>query len=110
VIEPKFFLGVVFAIACARDQTITRGADGANDWKRRVEVAIPLGISVDSAKSVFARNAFNCGRFDSRDSTLRCEKDSGGRFEFVRRRWIAVLQIESGRVTRVESATGLIGP
>jgi hypothetical protein len=108
--KTKFLFVVVFALACAHDETITRGADGANDWKRRVETAIPLGISEDSARSVLIRNGFNCGAFDSTDSTVWCDKEPGGRFEIVRRRWQATIHFESGRVNRVESSTGLIGP
>jgi hypothetical protein len=108
--KTKFLFVVVFALACAHDETITRGADGANDWKRRVEAAIPLGISEDSARSVLIRNGFNCRAFDSTDSTVWCDKEPGGRFEIVRRRWQATIHFESGRVNRVESSTGLIGP
>jgi hypothetical protein len=110
VIEPKLLIAVVFALACAHDESITRGADGANDWKRRVEAAIPLGISVDSARSVLTSNGFNCRPFDSADSSVWCDKESGGRFEIVRRRWMTTLRIGSGRVSKVESSTGLTGP
>ena len=110
MIAPKILFAVVFVLACAQDGTITRGADGANDWKRRVEAAIPLGISVDSARSVLTRNGFNCRPFESADSTVWCDKESGGRFEIVRRRWQATLHFQSGRVKKVESSTGLTGP
>jgi hypothetical protein len=110
VTADKILFAAAFALACAHDETITRGADGANDWKRRVEAAIPLGISVDSARSVFAHNRFNCGAFEAADSTMWCDKESGGRFEIVRRRWQATVHFQSGRVNRVESSTGLTGP
>jgi hypothetical protein len=106
--ELLFF--VAFALACAHDETITRGADGANDWKRRAEAAIPLGISVDSARSVLTHNGFNCRAFDSTDSNVWCDKESGGRFEIVRRRWQAIVHFQAGRVNKVESSTGLRGP
>jgi hypothetical protein len=110
VIEPKLLLAVVFALACAHDETITRGADGPNDWKRRVEAAIPLGISVDSTRSVLTRNGFNCRPFESADSTVWCDKESGGRLEIVRRRWQVTLHFKAGRVNKVESSTDLTGP
>jgi hypothetical protein len=109
LIEPKLLLVVAFALACARDETITRGADGADDWKRRAEAAIPLGISIDSARAVLVRNGFNCRPLESADSTVWCDKVSGGRFEMVRRRWQTILHFQSGRVKKIESSTGLIG-
>jgi hypothetical protein len=108
--KTKLLFVVVLALACAHDETITRGADGANDWKRRAEAAIPLGISVDSARSVLTHNGFNCRAFDSTDSTVWCDKESGGRFEIVRRRWQAIVHFQAGRVNKVESSTGLRGP
>lgn len=106
-----FALIVTLVVACRRDNSITRGADGGNDWNRRLAAAVPIGMSMDSARTVLTRNGFQCSLGADTVRYFRCEKDSGGRFEFARRRWIALLYVDQGnRVSGVRATTGMIGP
>ena len=102
-------LPIVAFAACARDQTITRGAEGGHDWQRRLAAAVPVGMSQDSARVSLEKNGFRCPPAQARD-TLWCDKWSGGRFTIVRRRWQAVLRLERGHVAGVRGTTGLVGP
>ena len=96
---------------CRRDNSITRGADGGNDWNRHLGDAIPVGMSMDSARTVLTRNGFQCSLGADTVRYFRCEKDRGGRFAFARRRWIALLYIDQkNRVSGVRATTGMIGP
>jgi hypothetical protein len=110
VIHAALLLGLI--IACRRrDDSITRGADGANDWNRHLADAVPIGMSMDSARTVLTRNGFQCSLGADTVRYFRCEKNGGGRFEFARRRWIAILYIDQqNRVSRVHATTGMIGP
>ena len=101
---------VVLSLACARDRSITRGAEGSHDWQRTLEAVVPLGTSIDSARSFLIVNGFDCPLNESTDSSTWCEKHSGGRLGIVRRTWKAHLLSQSGRVTKVEGVTGLTGP
>jgi hypothetical protein len=106
-----FRLGTaVAALACAgSDHTITRGADGEQDWSRRLAAAVPLGIPADSARSVMQRNGFRC--YDGADSVayIWCDKSSDK--AVVKRRWQAVINLDSQRVVyEVRGSTGFIGP
>jgi len=95
------------SMACARDDSITHGADGAPEWNRRLAAAIELGLPIDSARLVMERNGFRC---ELLTGDLWCDKKSGGRFAIVRRRWQATLAISDGRVRAIKATTGLIGP
>ena len=102
-------LAIVVFAACARDQTITRGAEGSHEWQRRLAAAVPLGTSPDSARASLETNGFRCPPAQSRD-TLWCDKWSGGRFAIVRRRWQAVVRFDGGGVADVRGTTGMVGP
>ena len=106
----RVLLCTFFLCACAKDRTITRGAEGVHDWQRRLETAIPIGTTGDSATRLLVANGFNCPSKENTDSTIWCDKYSGGRFEIVRRRWQALLHVHTGRVISVRASTGLIGP
>lgn len=95
------------SMGCARDNSITHGADGAPEWDRRLAAAIAPGMIVDSARAVMQRNGFRC---ETSADSLWCDKESGGRFVIVRRRWQATLAIQDGHVRAVNGTTGLIGP
>jgi hypothetical protein len=102
---------LALVVACHRDSSITRGADGANDWNRHLADAVPIGMSMDSARTVLTRNGFQCSLGADTVRSFRCQKDGGGRFEFARRRWIALLYIDpQNRVSSVRATTGMIGP
>ena len=102
---------VVVLAACRRDTSITRGADGANDWNRHLADAVPIGMSMDSARTVLTRNGFQCSLGADTVRHFRCEKTSGGRVALARRRWIALLYIDQqNRVSSVRATTGMIGP
>jgi hypothetical protein len=95
------------SLGCARDNSITRGADGAPEWDRRLAAAIAPGTTLDSADAIMRRNGFRC---QTSADGLWCDKESGGRFAIVRRRWQATLAIQDGRVRTIKGTTGLIGP
>jgi len=96
------------AVACARDTTITHGADGLPEWQRRLAAAVPLGVSVDSARSVMRANGFDCQEGADSVVYLWCSKMAAG---IVRRRWQAVINLRSNRtVLEVRASTGLSGP
>lgn len=92
---------------CARDTSITHGADGAPEWDRRLAAAIAPGMTLDSARAIMRRNGFRC---ETSSADLWCEKESGGRFAIVRRRWQATLAVEDGHVRAIKGTTGLTGP
>lgn len=97
----------VASSGCARDTSITHGADGAPEWDRRLAAAIAPGMTVDSAGAIMRRNGFRC---EISADDLWCDKESGGRFAIVRRRWQATLGIQNGRVRAIKGTTGLTGP
>ena len=101
---------VAASLACALpDRTITRGADGAPEWARRLTAAIPLGISGDSARSVMVRNGFRCQEGADSAAYIWCDKLSNK--AVVKRRWQAVISLNSQHVVyEVRASTGLIGP
>jgi hypothetical protein len=107
--SPAFtlLLPLLLLVACRpRDRTITRGADGENDWARILAAALPLGTSGDSALALMKRNGFDC----QADSVqVRCNKRSTGA-NIVQRRWQALITLDHGLVTQVHPSTGLIGP
>lgn len=92
---------------CSRDSSITHGADGSPEWDRHLAAVITPGLTVDSARATMQRNGFLCQR--SADE-LWCDKQSGGRFAIVRRRWQATLALQNGHVRTVKGTTGRIGP
>jgi hypothetical protein len=101
---------VVASLACTRpDRSITRGADGGPEWKRRLAAAVPLGIFGDSARSVMQWNDFRCQEGDDSVASIWCDKLSAK--GIVRRRWQAVINLNAQRVVyEVRGSTGLIGP
>ena len=106
-------IGLLLAVAagCGRDRSITHGADGSSDWDRRLAAAIPIGIPLDSARAIMLHNGFHCELVTDRSRQLWCDKSGGGRFAVVRRRWHAVLDLDTGdRIARVRASTGLTGP
>ena len=89
-----------------RDRTITRGADGENDWARILSAALPLGTSADSSQALMERNGFQC----QADTLLvLCNKGSTGT-TIARRHWEAAITLDHGRVAQLRSTTGLTGP
>ena len=104
-------LCLTLAAACAADNSITHGADGKPEWDRRLAAAIPIGIPVDSARAIMLESGFHCGIGADSVRHLSCDKDGGGRFAIVRRRWRAVLDLDTAdRVQRVRATTSLTGP
>jgi hypothetical protein len=106
-------VGILLTLAagCVGDRSITRGADGSPEWDRRLAAAIPIGIPLDSAKAVMLRNGFRCELGADGVRYLWCDKNGGGRFSVVRRRWQAVLNLDtSDRIARVRATTDLTGP
>ena len=99
------------ASACdPRDQTITRGADGAPEWSRRLSAAVPLGAPVDSARLVMEHNGFQCREGADSVAYIWCDKLSVKKAP-VQRRWQAVMTLdEQRRVHQVRASTGLTGP
>jgi hypothetical protein len=99
---------------CGRDASLTRGADGAPEWGRRLALAVPVGMSADSAWALLARNGFRCRSLAPSTGIgayLGCDKYSPGRLAIVRRRWQASLALDGRRrVAAVRASTGLIGP
>jgi hypothetical protein len=100
---------VLLLAACAGDRSITHGADGAPEWDRRLQAAIPVGTDAVAARATLEANQFQCGSADSLGG-FRCDKWSGRRWAVVRRRWYAGIEVRGGRVTAVRSRTDLTGP
>lgn len=100
----------VLAGCRAGDRTITHGVESRNEWTRRVGGAIPRGMASDSARALLEANGFTCEHAPEPRGTIWCEKWSGGRWAIVRRRWIASVAFDSGRVVGTRSNTGLVGP
>jgi len=95
-------------VCCARDSTITRGADGDSHWRRRISAADPVGTSLDDARVTMEANGFKCETISSGAEALGCEKTSAARLGVVRRQWQAWFAAADGRVTAVRSATTLL--
>ena len=99
---------LILLLACG-DHTITRGADSEQEWGRRLAAVIPLGTRADTAQATMERNGFQCRTSADSVAYIWCDKMSS-RFNVVRRRWQADLNLDRGRVFEVRAFTGLIGP
>lgn len=100
----------VFVAGCARDQTITRGADGQNDWNRRLTAAVPIGMSAVAARALMERNGFQCQFIAKPQRPLWCEKHSDSRLAGIHRRWQATFQVQDEHIVAVRASTGLVRP
>ena len=102
----------VIALASCRaaDRTITHGVESRQEWRRRLAEVIPLGTPAESARVVLERNGFACRPAAEGPSAVWCDKWSGGRWAIVRRRWIASVTIDNGKVVATRANTGLVGP
>lgn len=96
--------------ACRSDSTITHGADGTREWDRKLQAAVPVGTPVQDVRLLMERNGFECKDVSAPATALWCDKMSGGRSGFVKRRWQATFDMEDGHVVRIHSSTGLVGP
>ena len=94
---------------CARDHTITHGADAEADWSRRLAAAIPIGLSRDSARAIMEANGFQCREGVDSVAYVWCSKTSSAP-NIVTRHWSAVLNLDHDRVFEVRALTGLVGP
>ena len=56
---------VLLLAACAGDRSITHGADGAPEWDRRLQAAIPVGTDAVAARATLEANQFHCASADS---------------------------------------------
>lgn len=101
---------VAALLSCAApDRSITRGADGAQDWQRHLSAAIPLGMSEDAVWAVMQRNGFHCNSGSSSIPSVYCDKVS--KTQPVHRRWQAIVSLDrTHRVTAVRGSTDLVGP
>ena len=104
----SFILDALSTSSCNRDHSITRGSNGPNDWDRRLKAAVPLGISVAQAQATLEHNGFTCHRDALGAQTLRCDKRSGRKFGFFRRRWQATVTVRDGQVSEVRG-TAMFG-
>lgn len=100
------------AAACeSSDRTITRGTTDARGWTRQLAAAVPLTTPADSARALMESNGFHCKLAADGAAYLWCDKESGGTYAIVRRRWQAVLGLDAEqRVSEVRAFTGLVGP
>lgn len=96
--------------ACTGDSTITRGADGAHEWDRRIQAAVPSGTSIQDARALMERNGFTCNDFSATKLTMFCEKKAGRPGSPVERRWQATFEVKEGRVVGLQSSTELLRP
>jgi hypothetical protein len=96
--------------ACRGDNTITHGADGAREWDRKLQAAVPFGTPVQDVRLLMERNGFRCKDVSAPETTLYCDKRSGGRFDVVERRWQAIFDVQDGHVIKIHGSTGLTGP
>ena len=101
--------GIVLCSCGPADHSITRGADGENDWSRRLAAAVPVGTSADAARSTMERNGFGCRAIAATVADLQCDKTSARRGA-VQRRWRALLSVDRGHVTAVRAVTALDAP
>src|SRR3954467_15253692 len=90
------------SLACARDASITHGADGGPECDRRLAAAIPIGMRADSARSTMERNGFRCSASLAEPSSLSCDKLSGERRAIVRRRWLATFSTQDGHIRAIK--------
>jgi ketosteroid isomerase-like protein len=99
-----------FLFACAhRDHTITQGVRDQAEWTRQLEVAVPVGISVDSAQATMERNGFECHHGVDSVAYLWCDKSTNAG-NLVRERWQAVINLDHGQVYERRAFFGLIAP
>jgi hypothetical protein len=97
-------LALLAAAACSGDHTITHGADGSNDWDRRLKAAVAVGTPVEDAVMLMQKNGFTCEGLAEGSSTLTCRKESSGA---VTRRWQAMFDVKDGKVADIHSDTGI---
>jgi hypothetical protein len=103
-------LVVAAFLGCAApDRSITRGADGVQDWQRHLSSAVPLGMSEDAVFALMQRNGFHCNSQTDSVPSIYCDKVSNS--QPVHRRWQAIVSLDRNRrVTAVRGSTGLVGP
>ena len=103
-------LVVAAFLGCAAPhRSITRGADGGQDWQRHLSSAVQLGMSEDSVFAVMQRNGFRCNSQTDSSPSIYCDKISNS--QPMHRRWQAIVSLDRNhRVTTVRGSTGLIGP
>ena len=100
---------ISLAACTASDQSITRGADGQNDWERRLRAVVKPGMTEDSAQRVMVANGFTCSAGVDSTRFLACSKD--GKSSPVFRRWRGVFILDANRrVSAVRASTGMVGP
>jgi hypothetical protein len=104
-------LGSLILLGSCRvgDRTITRGADGDQDWARRLTAAVPLGTSADLARATMESNGFSCRVGQESGVDLWCDK-TGAQRGLVQRHWRAVFKLERGQVTQAKASTDLLAP
>jgi len=98
---------LVAVLGCARDRSITKGAENQHEWSRRLSAAVPVGTVADTARATLERNGSQCQATRDTVDHLQCEKESKG---LVIRRWKALLNLDHGRVVEVHALLELIGP
>jgi len=101
---------VLAIVGCARDSTITHGADGQKDWNRRLTAAVPIGMPSVAARALMERNGFQCRWIAELPRELECDKRSDRRLAGVRRKWQATFEIHEGQVIAVQSSTEIVRP
>jgi hypothetical protein len=90
--------------ACSGDRTITHGADGANEWDRKLHAAVAVGTPVEDVVMLMQKNGFTCEGLAEGSATLTCQKESSGA---VTRHWQASFDVTDGKVAGIHSDTGI---
>jgi hypothetical protein len=63
-----------------------------------------------AAKSLLEAHRFACRQLDNPNEEISCRRTDGGALTLVARRYQVTLATASGKVVRVQTSTGLIGP
>jgi len=108
---------VVAILDCHHGPRIASNLRTPEEVKLAVLREVPIGMATAEAKSVMLRNRFTCGEVVDqpwgegawKGNYLYCDRYDPAGFP-VKRRWQVALITQSGRISEVRVAGGLVGP
>jgi hypothetical protein len=80
----------------------------ATDAQAALQRMLPEQATATEAQQILRRERFECSELV--DYVLHCSIAAGSKWLFARRKWLAQLYFENGRLKRIEVREGLTGP
>jgi len=105
-----FILLIAFAFSCflgCSDNSLTKGADDADEWNRRLQSTIPKEATMDDARKTMEDAGFTCEGVKGSE-TLLCKKSEDLGTEMGSRRWEALFRFRGDHVDSIVGSTYLV--